>query len=177
MAESTGKTHCDTCSKAKVTYKCEGCSQSFSFDHLADHRQALGKQLDEVEHERNIFRQTLTEQTTNPQKHSLIQEINKWEQDSIYKIQQTADEARQLLLKHTAGHIKTIEVKLAELTEQLKQTRKEDDFNEIHLNKLKKQLNKLKEELDNPPNVSIQQQSSSFINKISVVIGKYVMKV
>jgi hypothetical protein len=47
------------------------------------------------------------------------------------------------------------------------------------LNELKKQLNKLKEELDNPPNVSIQQQSSSFINKIAVVIspGKCVMKV
>jgi chromosome segregation ATPase len=177
MAESTGKTHCDTCSKAKATYKCEGCSQSFSFDHLADHRRALGEELNKVEHKRNEFRQSLTEQTMNPQKHSLIQEINKWEQDSIKIIQQTADEARKLLLKHTAGHIEKIEIELAELTEQLKQTRKEDDFNEIHLKKLKKQLKKLKEELDNPPNVSIQQQSSSFINKISVVIGKCVMKV
>ena len=47
------------------------------------------------------FRQTLTEQTTNPQKHSLIQQIDKWEQDSINKIQQTAEEARQLVFKHT----------------------------------------------------------------------------
>ncbi len=46
---------------------------SVSMIYIVDHRQTLGKQLDEVEHKRNIFRQTLTEQTTNPQKHSLIQ--------------------------------------------------------------------------------------------------------
>jgi chromosome segregation ATPase len=179
MATSTDKIHCDTCRRAKATYKCEGCSQSFSFDHLADHRRALGEELNKVEHKRNEFRQSLTEQTTNPQKHSLIQRIKTWEQDSIKIIQRTADKAIQLLLEHTAGHIDTIEVELAELTEQLKQTRKENDFNEIHLEDFKEKLRKLKEELDNPPNVSIQEESSSFIKKISVVISasKCAMKV
>ncbi len=93
MTASTGKIHCDTCGKAKATYKCEGCSQSFSFDHLADHRRVLGDELTEVEHKRNEFRQSLTEQKTNPQKHSLIQQINKWEQDSIKIIEQTAEKA------------------------------------------------------------------------------------
>jgi chromosome segregation ATPase len=179
MAASTGKIHCITCGNARATYKCEGCSQSFSFDHLAEHRRALGEELNKVEHNRNEFRESLTEQKTNPQKHSLIQRINKWEQDSIKLIEQTAYNARQLLFENTAGHIETIEVKLVELTEQLKQTRKENDFNEIHLEDLKKKLTKLKEELDNPPNVSIQEESSSFIKKISVVIfaGKFGMKV
>ncbi len=179
MAESTGKTHCDTCSKAKATYKCEGCSQSFSFDHLADHRRALGEELNKVEHKRNEFRQSLTEQTTNPQKHSLIQQINQWEQDSIKTIQQTAHEARQLLIQHTAGHIEKIEIKLNQLTEQLKQFRKENDFNEIHLNQSKEKLTQIEQLLVKPPSVSIPQDPSSFINKISVVIfsGKYVMKV
>jgi predicted nucleic acid-binding Zn-ribbon protein len=167
MAASTSRTHCVTCRQERIAYKCEGCSGNFCFDHLADHRRALGEQLERVEDERNSFRQTLTEQAVNPQKHSLIQQINKWEQDSINKIQQTADKARQLLIEH----IGKIEIKLSELTEQLKQTRKENDFNEIHLNQLKNKLKELKDELNKPSNISIQQDSSSFINKISVVIS------
>src|SRR5437868_7053759 len=101
MATAIGKTHCVKCGKEKVAYKCGGCSQDFCFNHLADHRQILDQQFDEVENKRNLFRQKLTEQTTNPQKHFLIEQINKWENDSINKIQQTAEEARQLLIKHT----------------------------------------------------------------------------
>ena len=99
MATSTNRTRCITCGKEKVAYKCEGCSQNFCFNHLADHHQALGKQLDEVEDRRNLFREILTEQKMNPQKHSLIQQINKWERDSIKKIEQTAQIARDELGK------------------------------------------------------------------------------
>ena len=39
-----------------------------------------------------------------------------------------------------------------------------------NLNTLKEKLNKLKEELDKPPYVSMQQESTSFINKISIIV-------
>jgi DNA repair exonuclease SbcCD ATPase subunit len=172
MATSTGKAQCVTCGKEKVAYKCEGCSQSFCVKHLPDHHQALGKQLEEIEDKRNLFRETLVEQTTNPQKYSLIKQINQWENNSIMKIQQTADEAKQLVIKHTNEHIENIEVQLTKLTEELKQIREEDDFNEIHLNQLKQKLKELEEQFNNPSNISIQQeQSSLFINKISVIVS------
>ncbi len=65
---SYGKAQCATCQKEKVAYKCEGCSQNFCVNHLADHHQLIAKQLDEIEDERNAFRQILTEQKSNPQK-------------------------------------------------------------------------------------------------------------
>ncbi len=68
MATSTGKTQCVTCGRDKVTYKCEGCSKAFCINHLNEHHQFLLKQLDDVENQRNVFRQTLTEQATDPQK-------------------------------------------------------------------------------------------------------------
>ena len=43
-----------------------------------------------IEIDRELFRQTFTEQTN---KHSLIKQINKWEEDSI---QHTATECKQL---------------------------------------------------------------------------------
>jgi phage regulator Rha-like protein len=171
MATATGKGRCVICGKEKRAVRCEGCSQLFCFDHLPDHRQELSIQLDEIEVNRDLLRQTITEQTTNPKKHSLIKQIDQWEEDSIKIIQQTAKGCRQLVLQHTAKHIDQIEVNLVKLTDGLRQTRQENDFNEIDLRELKQKLTQLAEELDKPSNVSIQQNSASLINKISVVVS------
>ncbi|CAF0986824.1 unnamed protein product [Rotaria magnacalcarata] len=48
--------------------------------------------------------------------------------------------------------------------------RDDDDFNEIHLNKLRILLEELKKELDQSLNVSILEERTSFINRISVII-------
>ncbi len=127
MATATGKARCVICGKEKSSYICGGCSQEFCFNHLADHKQELSKQFDGIEVNRDLFRQTLTEQTSNPQKHELIQQIDLWERDSIRKIRQTAEEARQLVLENTTGHIRELETKLNKLTHQLRQSREEND--------------------------------------------------
>src|SRR5690348_2978021 len=63
MATATGKARCVICEKEKSTLRCEGCLQTFCYNHVADHRQQLSKQFDEIEVTRDLFRQTLTEQT------------------------------------------------------------------------------------------------------------------
>ena len=133
MATPSGRIRCGTCGKEKVAYHCKGCSQEFCFYHLADHRKELDKQLDEIEVTRDLFRQTLSEQTAQPEKHALIQEINQWERNAIDKIRQTAEEARQQLFNHTTQHIAGIEVELIKLTSQLRESRQEDDFFEKDL--------------------------------------------
>jgi len=171
LTTATSRAHCVKCGKERATLKCSGCSQDFCYNHLADHRQELSVQLDEMEINRDVFRETLTEKTTNPKQHSLIKQIDQWEDDSIRKIQQTAKECRNLVLQQITEHINQIEVNLAELTDQFRQTRQENDFDEIDLQRLKQKLIKLAEEFDKPSNISIQQNSASFINKISVVVS------
>jgi chromosome segregation ATPase len=171
MTTATGKGRCIICGKEKRAVRCEGCSQLFCFDHLPDHRQELSIQLDQIEVNRDLLRQTITEQTTNPKKHSLMKQIDQWEDDSIRKIQEIAKECRQLILQHTTKHIDQIEVNLAKLTDGLRQTRQENDFNEIDLQELKQKLTQLAEELDKPSNVSIEHDSASLVNKISVVVS------
>jgi hypothetical protein len=168
---TTGKGRCITCDKEKSAVKCEGCSQIFCFDHLPNHRQELSVQLDQIELNRDLFRQTLNEQMNNSKKHSLIKEIDQWEEDSIKLIQQTANECRQVLRQHTNQHFNQIETNLTILTDQLRRTRQENDFNEIELNEFKQKLTQLAKQLDKPSNVSLQQGSASFINKISVVVA------
>jgi seryl-tRNA synthetase len=170
MATAIGKDQCIICHKEKRTVRCEGCSQMFCFNHINDHRQELSGQLNEIEMNRDVFRQTLTERRNDPEKHSLIKQIDQWEEDSIKQIQQTAQDCRQILIQHTTEHINQTETNLVELTDQLKEIRQENDFNEIDLSQLKQRLAQLAEEFDKPPNMSIQQGSGSLINKISVIV-------
>ncbi|CAF5087948.1 unnamed protein product, partial [Rotaria sp. Silwood1] len=153
----TDRNLCDTCDKAKGISKCEGCAKIFCYSHFGDHRQELNQQLDEVEVIRDLYRQTLTEQTADPQRDGLVQQINDWEKDSIKKIQETAEEARQILFRHRNGHIKQIEVKLNKLTDQLRQSRQENDFVETDLHQWKEQLSQLSRELTNSSSIILQQ--------------------
>ncbi|CAF1374226.1 unnamed protein product [Rotaria sp. Silwood1] len=171
MATGTGKAQCSKCNKVKSAVRCEGCLRMFCYEDLPRHHQELSKELDEIESNRNLFRQTLTEQTREPKNHSLIKQINQWEEDSIKKIKQTAHECRQILLQHMAEHITQIEVNLAQLTDKLKETRQENDFNEIILNQFKNTLTQLAKELDKPLNISIKQENTVLINPISVVVS------
>jgi len=171
MATATGRFYCVTCKEDRVAYKCEGCSQYFCIKHLTIHHQSVVDELAEVENKRNLLQGNLNDHKTDPKKHFLIQRINQWKQDSIKKIEQTAKECEELLGKALKEHIDKIGIKLGKFTGQLIPIRKENDVNEIVLKKLIEELKQLEEELNKPPNISIQQDSSSFINKISVIIS------
>ncbi|CAF1356800.1 unnamed protein product [Adineta ricciae] len=170
MATSTSKVQCVTCAKDKGTVQCHGCSQSFCFKHLLDHRQQLNQQFDEIEMTRDLFRQTLTEYSNNLQKHLLIHEIDRWEQDSINLIRKTAEEARQHMHKHTTKHLSKMEKKLNDLTKQLKEGRKDDDFVEIDLQQWNQRLTQMNEELMKPTNIKVKQSSTPLIRMINVEI-------
>jgi hypothetical protein len=81
MTTVTGKAPCFTCGKKKSGVRCEGCLQTFCFNHFTDHRQEFTKSLNEIEVNHESFRQTLTEQALNSQKHPLIKQVDKWEED------------------------------------------------------------------------------------------------
>jgi hypothetical protein len=177
MATVTGKARCVTCGKEKSSFKCGGCSQEFCFNHLADHKQELTKQFDEIEVSRDLFRQTLTEQMTDSSKHPLIQQIDKWERDSIEKIRQTAEESRQLILEHTREYAANLEDKLNKLTDMLRQSRHENDFNETDLRQFQAELTGLAKELAESSNISTRQDPTPLITKISinVALGMYLV--
>jgi chromosome segregation ATPase len=175
MATAMNRSPCVKCDKQKAIMKCEGCLQTFRYNHMMDHRQELSKKLDDVEVIRDTIRQTLTEQTTEPRKHALIQQIDHWERDSIDKIRQTAEKARQLLLKHTAGHFTKTEAQLNQLTDLLQQSRPNNDFVETDLNHWKDELTRIAEQLANPWNVKIRKDSESLVTKIDIdIVGKYI---
>jgi chromosome segregation ATPase len=178
-ATASNREKCLICQKEKTSYKCNGCSRDFCFDHLVEHRQTINQLFDGIENDRDQFHQTLTERKQLPRNLPLIEKVNKWEEDSIKKIKETAEECRQIVIKHSNKHFIEIEEMLSELTEHLKQVRKENEFNEVDLNTLKIKLTKLAEEFDEPSNIKIEYDSGLFINKISILFspGKHDSKI
>jgi len=105
MASSTSiRPPCATCGNKSVgIFKCEGCSQIFCRKHVNEHRDMLSHQLDEIVLQHDILQQTIIDQNDGKNiQHSLLKQIDQWEKDSILKIQQTAEEARQQLQQLTS---------------------------------------------------------------------------
>ncbi|CAF1148534.1 unnamed protein product [Rotaria sordida] len=116
MARVAGKAQCMICDTEKNAVKCECCSKMFCHIHLSLHREELSQQLDEIEQNFDLFGETLTRKKNHPQQHSLIKQIDQWEKDSINKIQQKAEECRQLVFHHLTKHFTQIEDNFVELT-------------------------------------------------------------
>jgi L-cysteine desulfidase len=126
--------------------------------------------LDDIEVMRDLFQQTVNELKSKPQNQTLIQQIDMWERDSIEKIRKEAENIRELCIKHTAENLTQIEIKLNTLTDQLRQSREEEDIFESDLRQWKKQLTHLTEQLDKSSDISLNQDPTPLITKICVTV-------
>jgi len=148
---------------------------NFCSNHLKEHQQLLEIQLHQIQDDFNQFKQLITDLKNCPQKHPLITKIDQWENDSIQKIQQRAKQCRAILINDACTNeiLDKIQIKLNDPNQQIIPNEKKIDFNEISLNKFKEKLEKLKEELNQSENISIEQQSNSLINEISIKFSKF----
>jgi chromosome segregation ATPase len=155
MATENIKTQCHTCKDTR-TFNCAGCSKNFCRVCLPKHLQELDTFLEQIETDHDEFREKV----------------------SINKIKQTAEECREKVINHTNNkYLIDIEEQLNDIATKLKQIRQKSQFNETDLNRLKQNLNELNEELKKPSNIKLQQDPSPLIHKISIVTGKFIIKI
>ncbi|CAF3643165.1 unnamed protein product [Rotaria sp. Silwood1] len=172
MATSTSsKPRCAICNKAVGIFSCYGCSRYFCLPHANEHRQLLAKELDEeivLVHDQ--LQQNFNEITTKPHLHPLMKEIDEWEQQSMDKIRQVADDARKQLLSIIGKHMDNIKISLGLLAEQLQKARTDDEFVETDIKEWKELLEKLKKEMNTPQEIKIQKDNNmaTLIHKISI---------
>ncbi|CAF1043996.1 unnamed protein product [Adineta ricciae] len=164
MSMPNNKTLCCTCNKPKITYSCKGCLQEFCSTHLSAHQETLNEELNGIIDNCNRLNEIMTQQNQNQ---SSLQEIDLWEVSSIEKIQQMAEECRKVI-EETDIFMHHLRRNFHQLTNELTQVREENEFNEMNLNYLRDELRKMTEEFYNLAKVFREQDSSSFVNKISV---------
>ena len=134
-------TLCSTCKKASGILICQGCRRHFCYRHVAEHRQELNLELDELANNHDQLQQTISEQTVQPNSHPFIKELEQWDQ-------QPSEDVRQQLLTMLAEHRTEIANNLTCITNELKQARYDDDFMETDLKQWREKLDQLKTNLD-----------------------------
>ena len=171
MASVHDRASCFICGKEKLTYPCQGCSNRFCFDHLGQHRLELSLQLEHIQNDHDQLRQNINDQKLDPTQHTILKQIDRWEKESVNRIKQTAQQCREKWIDYSNAYLLRIEQKLKHLAEHIKEMQRENEVNEIDLNSLKRRLRGLQKELDQPTNICIKEQTTSFINKISLQLS------
>lgn len=141
---SSNKDHCIICGRSNGILSCHGCRLTYCGKHVLKHRQELGEQLQNIMYDHELLRDDI-EETAN--KYFYYQKIDKWEKETIKKVQLSAqsarDDLRQILEKSRRRFLRNSH----EITSQLKSSWKADDFAENDISKWAKQLNEFRGEI------------------------------
>lgn len=165
------KIYCAICNKSSGLFTCRGCEKDFCMRHANEHRQELGKQLEELTVEHDQYRQKLTEHTIQiPYYSNLKQKIIQWEEDSIKKIHQLANDIHKDLENMIQQRTIELNENLTKLAVEINHARQEDEYFEKDIQEWHEKLNKLKHNLTKLPLLNIQEEKNptSFISKISI---------
>lgn len=168
---SSSKILCVICNKTSGVFTCRGCDKDFCLRHANEHRQDLGKQIDELTVDHDQFRQKLIEQTIHTPYYSYLKrKIDQWEEQSIEKIHQVADTVRKDLENMTQQHSVKLNETLTKLAQEINHARQEDEYFETDIKQWTEELNKLKNQLNKSPKFNIQSDKNliPFISKISI---------
>jgi len=173
-ASINSKKNCPKCEKGTGAFSCDGCQQSFCLKHVAEHRQELICQMDNIEQEHDIFQEDLLNQIEKQNEHILFNRIDRWENESINKIEQIAKQSR-IELKQILDNINNYGQKsLNKIFLKLRRAREFDDFFENDLARWTQQLNHLRAEIEcmsNNINIT-NDNSTSVIKFIKIVNGQ-----
>ncbi len=135
---------CYTCNKDGAKSTCDGCHRSFCIKHMADHRQDLIQQIDDIKQQHDVLKRDIDKQSTDK---TLLAQINQWEKESIIKIQSTAEEARVDLKKLTEQSKTQFNILMGKLSSELRKSQQDDTFTENAISQWKMQLEKLRQDL------------------------------
>jgi hypothetical protein len=144
---------------------CDGCQQAFCGKHSIEHRQELTNQLDGIMQEHDLLQQELRQPSID---NSLLKQINKWEKESITRIQIAAETARADLRQVLDGPRESISKTCHDIAVNLRSAREADDFSESDLNRWMEQLKELKLEFDSPSSIKLVEDADSPISLIRI---------
>lgn len=173
MASSaTQKSLCITCGKGSRCFTCQGCGKDFCKQHVVEHQQQLGKQLEDLIIDHDQLRENLNQHTQQELQYKLYtNKIDEWEEECINKIHQIAHDARQELQNLITQHSTKLNQSLSDIATELRTAHGDDDFHEVDLSKWIEKLNQLKLDIAQPPCFEIKLENSNiipFIPKVKI---------
>ncbi|CAF0936005.1 unnamed protein product [Adineta steineri] len=168
QSNSNNKKQCVVCNKSGGILICDGCQKTFCGKHVIEHRQDLSDQLDSLMEEHDSLQHELEQPSMR--RNSLLQKIDRWEKDSITKIQIAAESARRSLLEFIDQSKPGLRKAYGNITDSLRAAREDDDFSEYDLDHWKKQLKDIEAEITSPAAAKLTLDKGSPIYLMAVQI-------
>jgi hypothetical protein len=156
---------CVMCNKSGGIMTCDGCQQTFCGKHVIEHRQQLTNQLDGIMQEHDLLQQELTQPSDE---HLLLQTIDKWERESITKINVAAEAARADLRQTIEKSKQQLSKAYHDIAVNLRSSREADDFSEYNLSQWLQQLEELKLQTKSSSSVQVIEDERSVIHLITI---------
>jgi hypothetical protein len=164
-AKLSGKKQCAMCPKSGGIMTCDGCQQAFCGKHSVEHRQQLTNQLDGIMQEHDLIQNELHQSSKH---NSLSKKIDKWEKESITKIQFAAETARADLKRLLDTPKESISKACHDIAVNLRSSRENDDFSENDLTRWMDQLKELNLEIHSPSSFKLIEDKKSVIYLITI---------
>jgi chromosome segregation ATPase len=127
----------------------------------------LVHKLDELTVNRNELQEKISKASSH--KHSgssLLSRIDAWQEDTIQKVKEAAQQARQQVLKIINSKQEEITTQFQALSKEMEQLRETEDVLEQDLSRLKNQIEQLHKGLENvsqPPAIELNMKQSEQI--------------
>jgi hypothetical protein len=153
------------CPKSGGIMTCDGCLQAFCGKHSVEHRQQLTNQLDGIMQEHDLIQNELRQSSKH---NSLSKKIDKWEKESITKIQFAAETARADLKRLLDTPKESISKACHDIAVNLRSSRENDDFSENDLTRWMDQLKELNLEIHSPSSFKLIEDKKSVIYLITI---------
>ena len=161
---------CATCGTTAGIFTCRGCAEHFCLLHTNEHRDKLELRMDELILHHNQFQERISESRGTQYQHRLFQLIDQWEQQSIEKIQQVANDTRQQLSIALRNRTDELRETSSSVMHVLIEARENGEFFEQDLQQWAEQLQQLQATQMENERIRIEQDSNpfAFISRISL---------
>jgi hypothetical protein len=162
---NTGKRHCATCGKGGGVLICHGCQSAYCARHVVKHRQELGNKLENLMQDHDLLQQDIGHISDE---YFYLQKIDKWERESIKKIQIAAETARVDLRRKFDKSTRRLTKISRDIASDLHSSRKTDDFSEKDLTRWMQQLNDLRSDIKSSYSLHLIEDQQSPISLVTI---------
>ncbi|CAF0941976.1 unnamed protein product [Adineta steineri] len=160
-----GRKSCTTCNKGGIVMSCDRCEHTFCDKHVIEHRQQSTNQLNDLIREHDLLQDEI-KHTSNS--HFLFKAIDKWEKESMIKIQSTAEAARIELREMIETSKDRISSTCHDVVKNLQVSREAGQFCQDDLIRSMQQLKDIKMKIASPLPVNLVENKNSSIHLITI---------
>jgi len=164
---STINSPCNICSKI-VTDKCSGCDKPFCPQHIDEHQKGLLNKMEDIRRENQQLRENLSQQNINKM---LLEQIDRWEKESIEKIQSAANQARTDLKRLVEQANNRLSDFAKELDDEIRWNRENKTITEKELDQWTRKFDELRKDMKSLSKLELFEDDSPVIHLIKVKNG------